>query len=193
MWSKHVLLGFFVPALLAACSRPVPGARAHDDSVAGHRRLAARHQIEVDNTRVGAHSSTYFQSVHQEHKTIAAAHLRAATQLEAEYTAACANIDPGSATVWTEVQSTGEVPGGAVLHIAAAAGSKTRVQAKVECHRATLARDGFDNFLDDPLAVDDLDVNVHAEPGGTAIMLRVDGAATVAELRRRISLLTRTK
>jgi hypothetical protein len=37
---------------LAACSRPVPGARAHDDSIAGHRQQAAAHQAEAERTLV---------------------------------------------------------------------------------------------------------------------------------------------
>lgn len=182
------LLLFIVPMALA-CSRPAPGTRAHDDSAVGHRAEAASHQAEADATLVFTGSKAYYESVHREHQRLAAAHLRAAQQLEAEYARACEGRprDEG----WPEIASADEVPGGVVLHLTPESGSADEVMAKLECRRASLALNGFDHYPEDPLAVDAIDVIVHAEPGGTAVMFGVEGDADVEELRRRAEAIAR--
>jgi len=181
------LLLLAVPMTFAACSRPAPGTRAHDDSVAGHRQEAASHQAEARSLAF-VNSKTYYQSVSLDHKRLAAAHLRAAEQLEAEYAAACEDRAPDTVTAWPEVKATDEVPGGIVLHLTPEVGSEEEVLAHLECHRAALAVEGFDRFPDDPLAIEMLDVVVHDEPGGTAVMLGVEDDAQVTELRRRVDV-----
>jgi hypothetical protein len=188
--NKNLLL-LAIPITLAACSRPAPGTRAHDDSAAGHREEAAKHQAEADQTLAYANSKAYYQSVHQDHKRLAKAHLRAAEQVEAEYAAACEDRAPESVKAWPEVKSTDEIPGGIVLHLSPDLGSEEEVIAHFECHRAALALEGFDRFPDDPLALESLDVIVHDEPGGTAVMFGVDGDAQVGELRWRVDACAR--
>lgn len=192
MMTKNLLL-LAIPMTLTACSRPAPGTRAHDDSAAGHRQEAAAHQAEADRTLAYASSKAYYQSVHQDHKRLASAHLRAAQQLEAEYAAACEDRAPDEVTGWPEVASTDEVAGGIVLHLTPEVGSEDEVLAHFECHRAALALEGFDRFPDDPLAIEQLDVVVHDEPGGTAVMFGVEGDAQVKELRRRVDLVARAE
>jgi hypothetical protein len=185
------LLVLAIPLTVAACSRPAPGTRAHDDSAAGHRQEAASHQAQADAMLAYASSKAYYQSVQQEHKRLAAAHLRAAQQLEAEYAAACKDRAPDTVTAWPEVASTDGVPGGVVLHLPPEVGSEEEVLADLECHRAALALEGFDRFPDDPLAIENLDVIVHEEPGGTAVMFGVEDAPQATELRRRVNLVAR--
>lgn len=187
MMTRKPLL-FVALITLAACG-PAPAIRPHDDSVAGHRRDAASHQAEADATVAYANSRSYYQNVHRNHQRLAAAHLRAAEQLEAEYATACKGRAPDAVSAWPVVQSTDEVPGGVVLHLPRDVGSEATVLAQLECHRATLALDGFDRFPDDPLAIDELDIVVHAESSGTAIMFGVDGEAQVQELRRRVGVI----
>ncbi len=192
MMTKNLLL-LAVPMTLAACSRPAPGTRAHADSAAGHRQEAASHQAEADATLAYANSKAYYQSVHMDHKRLAAAHLRAAEQLEAEYTAACEDRAPDTVTAWPEVKATDEVPGGIVLHLTPKVGSEEEVLAHLECHRAALAVEGFDRFPDDPLAIEKLEVVVHDEPGGTAVMFGVKDDAQVTELRRRVDVVAKAE
>lgn len=180
-----------LPLTIAGCG-PAPGTRAHDDSVAGHRRQSEAHQADADKLAF-PNSKTYYQSVRQDHERLAAAHLRAAQQLEAEYAAACQDRAPDAAKQWPDVASVELVPGGVVLHFTPAVGSEDEVLANIECHRAALAVDGFDRFPDDPLALPTLDVVVHAEQGGTAVMLGVDDDAQVAELRRRAEVVAAEK
>lgn len=190
MMTKALFL-LAVPFTLAACSRPAPGTRAHDDSAAGHRQEAAAHQAEADRTLVFAGSKAYYQSVHSDHKRLAKAHLGAAQQLEAEYAAACQDRAPETTTDWPEIVSTDEVPGGVVLHLSPATGSEEDVLAHLKCHRAALAMEGFDKYPNDPLAVTKLDIIVHDESGGAAVMLGVDGEDQVADLRRRVDAIER--
>lgn len=191
MMTKNLLL-LAIPMTLAACSRPAPGTRAHDDSATGHRQEAASHQAEAGSLAF-ANSKAYYQSVYQDHTRLAAAHLRAAEQLEAEYAAACEDRAPETVTAWPDVASTDEVPGGIVLHLTPAVGSENEVLAHLECHRAALALEGFDRFPDDPLAIEKLDVVVHDEPGGTAVMFGVEDDAQVTELRRRVDLVAKAE
>lgn len=181
-----------IPITLAACTRPVPGARPHDQSMTGHREEAATHEAAADRGLVFTGSKAYYDSVYTEHRRIAAAHLRAAQQLEAEYTAACGGRARDSVGAWPEITAAEPVPSGVILHLAPTAGSHEHVLADLECHRAALARDGFAGFPDDPLAVEALDIVVHDEPGGTAVMLGVEDEAHAKELRRRADLLAPT-
>lgn len=79
-----------------------------------------------------------------------------------------------------------------MLHLTPEVGSEEEVIAHFECHRAALALEGFDRFPDDPLAIQNLDVVVHDEPGGTAVMFGV-GDAQVQELRRRVDAIARAE
>jgi len=180
-----------VPFALVACG-PAPGTRAHDDSAAGHREQAASHQAEAE-TLAFANSKLYYQSAHRDHERLASAHLRAAQQLEAEHAAACEQHAQASMTPWPRVVSTDDVSGGVVLHLTHAVGSEDDILADLQCRRSSLALDGFDRHPDDPLAIESLDVVVHAEPGGTAVMFGVDGEAQVEELRRRVDVIAQAK
>lgn len=191
MRTQHLLL-LVVPMTLAACARPVPGARPHDDSAAGHRREAADHGAAADRSLVFTGSKAYYDSVYTEHKRIRAAHLRAAQELEAEYAAACGDAARDEVMAWPTITATDAVPGGVILHLAPTEGSEEEVLARLECHRAALALDGFARFPDDPLAVERLDIVVHHEQGGTAVMLGVEDEAHAKELRRRVELVARS-
>ncbi|MBZ0231430.1 MAG: hypothetical protein K8M05_03705 [Deltaproteobacteria bacterium] len=179
------LLVLAVPFAVAACSRPVKGAQPYDDSAAGHRAEAAEHQADADKTLAYTGSKAYYDSVHRDHKVAAKAHLRAAQKLEAEYAEACEDRAPDTLTAWPDVASTDEVDGGVVLHLTPSMGDEEEVLTHLRCHRAALALEGFDRFPDDPLALAELDIVVHDEPGGTAVMLGVD-SGDVGELRRRV-------
>lgn len=179
------LLVLALPIFVAACSRQVPGSRPYDDSAAGHRQEAAEHQADADKTLAYTGSKAYYDSVHRDHKVAAAAHLRAAQKLEADYAEACEERAPDTVTAWPDVASTDEVDGGVVLHLTPSMGSEEEVLAHLRCHRAALALEGFDRYPNDPLALVELDIVVHDEPGGTAVMLGVDDK-DVSELRRRV-------
>jgi hypothetical protein len=126
--------------------------------------------------------------VHTEHKRIAAAHFRAAQELEASYRAACGDRARDALAAWPEIKATDAVPGGVILHLAPEVGAKDAVLSRLECRRAALAVEGFARFPDDPLALERLDVVVHDEPDGTAVMLGVEDEAHAKELRRRVDL-----
>lgn len=179
------LLVLTVPFAVAACTRQVRGAQPYDDSAAGHRAEAAAHQADADRTLAYTGSKAYYDSVHRDHKVAAKAHLRAAEKLEADYAQACEDRAPDTMTAWPDVASTDNVPGGIVIHLTPSMGDENEVLAHLHCHRAALALDGFDRYPNDPLAITDLDIVVHDEPGGTAVMLGVDDNH-VDELRRRV-------
>ena len=179
------LLVLAIPFAVAACTRQVRGAQPYDDSAAGHRAEAAEHQADADKTLAYTGSKAYYDSVHREHKVAAKAHLRAAQKLEADYAEACEDRAPDTMTAWPDVASTDEVEGGIVLHLTPSMGDENEVLAHLQCHRAALALDGFDRHPNDPLAIAELDIVVHEEPGGTAVMLGVDDN-DVGELRRRV-------
>ena len=188
MTRTHLLL-LAVPITAVACGRPADrGTHPHDDSAAGHRAEAAQHQADADKTLVFTGSKAYYESVHRDHKDAAKAHLRAAEVLEAEYAEACEHRAPDTLTAWPDVASTDEVPGGVVLHVTSM--SDEEAVAHLRCHRAALAVEGLDKFPDDPLAIAELDVVVHEEPTGTAVMLGV-AADNLDELRRRVDAVER--
>lgn len=191
MNSKPLLLLVF-PFAVVACGPPA-GTRAHDDSAAGHRQDAAKHQAEAEAERalVYTGSKAYYNTAYHDHKRLAAAHLRAAQQLEADYATACEQRAPDTGTTWPAIASTEEVSGGAVVHLGSEVGSASHVLAQLECHRAALAIDGFDHFPDDPLAIEQLELVVHGEPGGTAVMFGVENDDQVKELRRRVEVIAR--
>jgi hypothetical protein len=176
----------FSSLLVAACG-PAPGTRAHDDSAAGHRAEAAEHQEEAD--LVFESSKLYYKDLRVRHENLAAAHMRAAVQLEEELRAACEGKSREQIAAWAQVQSIDPVDDGVLLHVADKDRPPAEILADLRCHRAAMARDGFDRHADDPLAMRELDIVVHPEPQGTAIMLGVEGDAELAELRRRAATL----
>ncbi len=190
MTPRHPFL-LAVPLTILACARPAPGTRAHDDSTTGHRQSAATHQAEADRTLVFTGSKAYYENVHRDHQRLATAHLRAAEQLDADYDATCAGRSPSWINDWPAVSTTDTVSDGVVLHVVSDSDAHDEVLARLLCHRAALARDGFARFPDDPLAIDRLELVVHAEPGGTAVMLGVAGAEQVEDLQRRVRAIIR--
>lgn len=189
MMTRHTFpILFTVSISAAACASTPPGARPYDNSAAGHRREAEQHQTEADHTLQSRGSKAYYQQVHL-HKQLAAAHLRAAERLDAEVERLCEGRSADADAVWSEISDTDTVLGGAVLHLSPEVGTAKDVLAQLRCHRATVARGGFASFPDDPLAIDGLDIIVHDEPTGIAVMFGVDGEGQVRDLRRRVELI----
>ncbi len=185
--NKHIFL-LAVSISAAACVKAAPGTRPHDNSAAGHRREAGQHQTEADHTLQSRGSKAYYQQVYH-HKQLAAAHLRAAEKLDADFERQCEGKTPDASVVWRHIQDTDTVEGGAVLHLTPEVGTAKYVLAELRCQRAAVAREGFAAFPDDPLALDGLDIIVHDEPGGIAVMFGVDGGDAVIDLRRRIDVI----
>jgi hypothetical protein len=145
----------------AACG-PAPGTRAHENTAPGHRADAAK--------------TNYW---------LRTAHLRAAEELDANAAKACKG-DETTTSEWPVVTSTAPFDGGIVLHAPAQSGSTDAVYSRIQCRSAVIARDGADKFPNDPLALD-VDVVVHDEGGGTAIMLGIADDSQLPELERRIA------
>ncbi len=153
-----------IPSLLltiAACGRP-PGTLPRENSAAGHRADAAH---------------TY--------KTVRTAHLRAAEQLENDVASSCKD-DTAMKAGWPAITSSTPYEGGIVVYAPADAGTTEAIDSRIRCRAAVIARDGVDNFPNDPLALD-LEVVVHPDANGTAIMLGLADGTQRSELERRVS------
>jgi hypothetical protein len=195
---------FSVFALVAACGastvteQPGPrGLRADQHLATAAREDARASELTTwPEQRPGATGSvqaptspTWFGTwdTVAEHRKRAAYHRSAASELEADYEAACGET-PAAVAAMSPLQHYGIggtlTANGTIVILSAAAGPPERLLTELRCHRAWLMLSRSD-MEQCPLDLPGLHIEAHGDATAIELTLTVDNAKLVGELQRR--------
>lgn len=196
-----------VLATLAACSQSVPpkptspasrGLRAdqHLDAAREHARRAQELTRWPDARRndVGRYddpnSGLWYRAFDQakDERRMSDIHRGKAAEIQAEYDAACAGIEPASIRVSPLTRfGVGGTPteDGVIVYLAPDAGPADRLLTELRCHRAWMMLSENAGMASCPLDLPGLRVEAHGDPKGISVQLHVRDPKLVPELQHR--------
>ncbi len=181
------IAALLIPA--AACGPPA-GVLPHEDSAAGHRRRATAEEQKAAEFPTGssAKANHYYGAQRDKRLRLAYAHLGAAQTLEDAYSEHCVAHGFTSLPMWPAITEVRESRQGVTLRLENPASPLDDVLAQLRCRQAAMARDGFGNFPEDPLALPRVEIGAGNEAGTIVLTTTVEGAQ-VNDLRDRAGTL----